>query len=172
MGCGKSTIGKYVARDMGWEFIDMDSYFEAKHQCTIKEYFAQHGEDGFREAERAVVAELAQRTNVVVATGGGAPCFFNNMEVMNRAGLTIYINVEPHNLAKRLRGAKSERPLIAQKTDDELLGYITDKLQERTPFYRMAHMVVDGEALPFASYKPLVETFPEEFLNPDNDDKY
>lgn len=160
MGSGKTTIGRYLAHDLGWSFIDMDDYFEQKHQCTIKEYFAKYGEDGFRDAEHAVVEELCSISNAVVATGGGAPCFFDNMDKMVAAGATIYISVEPEILAARLSKAKDKRPLIAEKTDEELLAYIKEKLAEREPFYRKAKLIVDGERLPFSMYKLLVESMP------------
>ncbi|MBP5419455.1 MAG: shikimate kinase [Bacteroidales bacterium] len=160
MGSGKTTIGRYLAHDLGWSFIDMDDYFEQKHQCTIKEYFAQYGEDAFRDAEHAVVEELCSISNAVVATGGGAPCFFDNMDKMVAAGATIYISVEPEILAARLSKAKDKRPLIAEKTDEELLAYIKEKLAEREPFYRKAKLIVDGERLPFSMYKLLVESMP------------
>lgn len=164
MGCGKTTIGKFVARDMQWKFIDMDAYFEKKHSCTISEYFAKHGENGFREAEHEVVAELSTAENAVIACGGGAPCFFDNMRTMNASGATIYINVAPEELANRLKSAKANRPLLAQKSDEELLAHITSQLAEREKFYRQAHMIVDGVALPIQAYRTLVEMFPEENL--------
>ena len=164
MGCGKTTIGKFVARDMNWKFIDMDAYFEEKHACTITEFFAKHGERGFREAERMVVAELAKAEEAVIACGGGAPCFFDNMRTMNASGATIYINVAPAELAARLKSAKANRPLLAKKTDEELLSHITAQLAEREKFYRQAHMIVDGVALPMQAYRTLVEMFPEENL--------
>ncbi|MCQ2226891.1 MAG: shikimate kinase [Bacteroidales bacterium] len=165
MGSGKTTIGKFIAHDMNLTFVDMDDYFEQKHNCTIKQYFALHGEDGFRKAENEVVAELCEKQDVIVATGGGAPCFYNNMELMRKAGLTIYLNVEPADLAKRLSNAKENRPLLADKTDEELLAYIESKLGEREGFYRQAHLIVDGEHLPFSTYKTLIEMFPEDELN-------
>lgn len=162
MGSGKSTIGKYIANDMKWEFIDMDNYFEKKHNCTIKEYFAQYGEDQFRVAENEVVKELSTAENAVIATGGGAPCYYDNMDIMNSAGATIYINVEPEDLANRLSKAKSKRPLLADKSDEELLDYIKSKLGEREEHYRKAKMVVDGEHMPFSAYITLIEMLPEE----------
>lgn len=162
MGSGKTTIGKYIARDMKWDFIDMDDYFVSKYMCSIKDFFAHRGEDEFRKAENEIVNELSQKQNIVVATGGGAPCFYDNMDVMNKSGLTIYISVEPAILANRLKNAKSERPLIADKTDEELLDYIKSKLEEREPFYRKARMITDGESVPFANYRTLIEMFPED----------
>jgi shikimate kinase len=162
MGCGKTTIGKYIARDMGWTFIDMDNFFVDKYNCSIKEFFATKGEDEFRKAEHAIVEELCTMENIVVATGGGAPCYYDNMELINKSGLSIYISVEPSILSKRLVNAKSERPLIADKDDSELTEYIKSKLAEREPFYRKARMITDGEAVPFSNYRSLIEMFPED----------
>lgn len=162
MGSGKTTIGRYVARDMGWRFIDMDDYVEARIGCTISDFFASHGEAAFRKAEAEAVRELAKEEKVVVATGGGAPCFEGNMDVMRRSGLAIYIEVSPANLAKRLKSAKAKRPIIAGKTDEELESFIAGMLKDREPFYRRAQMVVDGEALPFSAYKMFIEAFEPE----------
>ncbi len=159
MGCGKSTIGRYIASDMGWRFIDMDDYIEKRIQCTISQYFASHGEDAFRQAEAEVLKSLAQEHNAIIATGGGAPCHFDNMDVMRRAGLTIYIKVEPQVLAARLKDAKAQRPLIAGKSDNELHDFISRQLTLREPYYSKAEMCVDGERLQFSAYKPFIETF-------------
>ncbi len=159
MGSGKSTIGRYVAKDMGWRFVDMDSYVESRIGCTISQFFAEKGEDAFRDAEAEALAEIAKEKNVVVATGGGAPCFRGNVETMNKAGLTIYIEVSPSELAKRLAPAKSHRPLLANKTDEELESFVAEQLKKREPFYRKAAMVVDGNALPFSAYKMFIEAF-------------
>lgn len=162
MGSGKSTIGRHVARGLGWRFVDMDDYVEARIGCAISDYFASHGEEAFRKAEAEAVRELAKEEKVVVATGGGAPCFMGNMDEMRRAGLVIYIEVSPANLAKRLKSAKAKRPIIAGKTDEELEQFIAAHLEKRDPFYRQAQMVVDGEALPFSAYKMFIEAFEPE----------
>ena len=159
MGSGKSTIGRYVADDLTWRFIDMDDYVEARIGCTISEFFATRGEEAFRRAEAEALASLAKEKDVVIATGGGAPCFHGNVDVMNASGLTIYINVSPAELAKRLAPAKAKRPLIAGKTDEELEAFIASQLKAREPFYRKAAMVVDGASLPFSAYKMFIEAF-------------
>lgn len=164
MGCGKTTIGRFIARDMGWQFIDMDDFFEQKHQCTINEYFAQYGENGFRDAEHQVITELCKVEHAIIATGGGAPCFFNNMELMRHSGATIYINVAPEQLTERLIKNSSSRPLLAGKSADEMLIYVKQKLNERETFYRQAHMIVDGENVPFSSYKMFITMFPNDIL--------
>lgn len=159
MGCGKSTIGRYIAKDMGWRFIDMDDYVEKQIGCSISQFFADKGEDEFRKAEAQALKNLATEHNAIIATGGGAPCHFDNIDVMRAAGLTIYIKVEPEVLAARLKDAKNQRPLLAGKSDDELLDFISSQLKKREPFYSKAEMSVDGDRLPFSAYKPFIETF-------------
>lgn len=159
MGCGKSTIGRYIAKDMGWRFIDMDDYVEKQIGCSISQFFADKGEDEFRKAEAQALKNLACEPNAIIATGGGAPCHFDNIDVMRAAGLTIYIKVEPQVLAARLKDAKNQRPLLAGKSDDELLDFISSQLKNREPFYSKAEMSVDGDRLPFSAYKPFIETF-------------
>lgn len=159
MGCGKSTIGRYIAKDMGWRFIDMDDYVEKQIGCSISQFFADKGEDEFRKAEAQALKNLASESNAIIATGGGAPCHFDNIDVMRAAGLTIYIKVEPQVLAARLKDAKNQRPLLAGKSDDELLDFISSQLKNREPFYSKAEMSVDGDRLPFSAYKPFIETF-------------
>ncbi|MGN0029919.1 MAG: shikimate kinase [Marinilabiliaceae bacterium] len=162
MGSGKTTIGRYVAKDLGWRFIDMDDYVESRIGCTISDYFARHGEAAFRKAEAEAVRCLVKEEKAVIATGGGSPCFEGNMDVMRRGGLTIYIEVSPANLAKRLMPARAKRPILADKTDEELEAFIAAQLKAREPFYRRAAMVVDGEALPFSAYKMFIEAFEPE----------
>lgn len=162
MGSGKTTIGRYVAKDLGWRFIDMDDYVESRIGCTISDYFARHGEAAFRKAEAEAVRCLVKEEKAVIATGGGSPCFEGNMDVMRRGGLTIYIEVSPANLAGRLMTARAKRPILANKTDEELEAFIAAQLKAREPFYRRAAMVVDGEALPFSAYKMFIEAFEPE----------
>ncbi len=159
MGCGKSTIGRYIAKDMGWRFIDMDDFVEKQIGCSISQFFADKGEDEFRKAEAQALKTLTSEHNAIIATGGGAPCHFDNIDVMRAAGLTIYIKVEPQVLAARLKDAKNQRPLLAGKSDDELLDFISSQLKNREPFYSKAEMSVDGDRLPFSAYKPFIETF-------------
>ncbi len=165
MGSGKTTIGRHLAKDLKWQFLDLDAYIEKEEGRTIREIFAQEGEAAFRRIETEALAKVAQMESVVIAAGGGTPCNERNIEIMRHSGATVYIKVAPEELAKRLYSARENRPLIAQKTDDELLDYIKAKLSEREPFYSRAHMIVDGAALPFSTYATLVTYFPEEELS-------
>lgn len=145
MGCGKSTIGRKIADLMGISFVDLDKYIEERYFKTIPAIFAEEGEAGFREKERFSLLEVSQFENVVVGTGGGAPCFFDNMEVMNNNGVTIYIAPDTDVLAARLIKSKTERPLIAGKSLEELVSFIEDALLKRAPFYEKAKVIIRGE---------------------------
>jgi len=138
MGCGKSTLGKKLAKHAGLQFIDMDNYIEERNYKTVPDIFAEEGEAEFRKKERKALEELSEFNDVIIATGGGAPCFFNNMELMNKTGVTIYLNIAPEILAARLAESKTERPLIKGKTDSELLEYINKTLKKRNKFYKKA----------------------------------
>ena len=102
MGSGKTTIGRGLARRLGLRFIDMDTEVEQRTGMSVTDYFAARGEEAFRGEEREVLRCLTNEQDAVVATGGGVPCFFDNMEVMNASGLTIYLKMGPEKLAARL----------------------------------------------------------------------
>lgn len=138
MGCGKSTLGKKLSKHMGLQFIDMDHYIEKRNCKTIPQLFEEFGEDGFRKRERKALEELSEFTDVVIATGGGAPCFFDNIDLMKKTGQTIYLNINPEILANRLLKSKTERPLIKGKSREELIVFIDETLRKRNEFYKQA----------------------------------
>jgi shikimate kinase len=138
MGCGKSTLGKRLSKHLGLQFIDMDHYIEKRNCKTVPQLFEEFGEEGFRQRERKALEELAEFTDVVIATGGGAPCFFDNIDLMNRTGKTIYLNIHPKILASRLLKSKTERPLIKGKSREELIEFIDETLRKRNEFYKQA----------------------------------
>ena len=138
MAAGKTTLGRYAAREMGRDFIDLDRYIEARYRKSIADIFASDGEDRFREIERNMLHEVAEFDNVLVATGGGTPCFFDNMEYMNRTGETVFLNASFEALFRRLKVAKAKRPLLADKTDEELAEVIRNGLASRMGFYGKA----------------------------------
>ncbi len=144
MGCGKTTWSKKLAAHLGYEFIDLDHVLQDKVGMTIAEYFAQHGEDAFRKLESSILKETNYPENVVVSTGGGLPCFFDNLQWMNANGKTLYIKLSPKALAERLENAKTERPVLRGKKGDELVAFITEKLAEREGFYLQASHSISG----------------------------
>jgi shikimate kinase len=145
MGCGKSTIGRKLADLMGISFVDLDKYIEERYFKSVPAIFAEEGEARFREKERTALLEVAQFEDVVIGTGGGAPCFFDNMEVMNQNGVTVYIAPDTDVLATRLIKSKTERPLILGKSHEELILFINQALQKRAPFYEKAKIIIRGE---------------------------
>ena len=138
MGCGKSTLGKRLAKHLNLQFVDMDHYIEMRNHKTVPQIFAEEGEVEFRKKERKALEELSEFSNIVIATGGGAPCFFDNIDLMNNTGTTIYMNINPAILADRLIHSKTERPLIKGKSQEELTVFIDEMLTKRRPFYSQA----------------------------------
>jgi len=144
MGCGKTTWSRKLAAKLGYEFIDLDLVLEEQAGMSIAEYFSSFGEESFRELESAVLKQTKYPENAVVSTGGGLPCFFDNMEWMKANGKTVYIKLSPKTLADRLENGKAKRPLLRDKHGDELIAFITDKLSEREDFYLKAAFIADG----------------------------
>lgn len=145
MGCGKSTMGKKVAKKTGYPFIDLDDLIVQKINISITEYFEAFGESAFRAIEREELHKLSGLKNAIIATGGGAPCHLDNMEWMNQHGKTIYLKLSPKALLSRLSQNEVEsRPLLKGKTNEELLEFIQSKLEEREPFYNRAKIIFDA----------------------------
>ena len=160
MGAGKTTLGRALSREMQVSFIDLDWYIEERFHKTVRQLFEERGEDGFREIEKKMLHEVAEFENVIVATGGGTPCFFDNMDYMNACGDAVFLDVDKDVLFRRLRIAKQQRPLLAEKTDDELRAFIDMALEKRLPYYRKARYVISGNELEDRSQiKRTVESF-------------
>ncbi|MCU4176318.1 shikimate kinase [Carboxylicivirga sp. N1Y90] len=157
MGSGKSTLGRRLRTEMGWDFLDLDDVFEEKFKVKIKQYFSVHGEDAFRIAEKEVLKDVLDKERVIIATGGGTPCFFDNMDVMNNNGLSIYLKLSVDVLIGRLSGGKQVRPLVAGKSGQELRDFICAKLQEREFFYNKAQVVADAEVLGVEAFVQIIE---------------
>ena len=144
MGCGKTTLGKKLAQKMDYSFTDLDHELEKKAGMSVSDYFSAKGEEAFRLLEKETLNNFDYPTNCVISTGGGTPCFFDNMEFMNRNGITIYLEMPPVALAKRLEYSKHKRPLIANKDEKEMVAFIKEKLEERNPFYKRSFLTVNG----------------------------
>lgn len=145
MGCGKSTLGKPLARKLLYDFIDMDSYIERKENSTISELFKDRGEKQFRQIERECLEELSASDNIVIATGGGVASHLNNMEYMIKKGITIYLKMDSATLVSRLAISQVPRPLLQGKSREEMLETVNSMLIEREPFYNKAHIIINGK---------------------------
>jgi shikimate kinase len=147
MGCGKSTMGRALAASLNLTFIDLDTYLEERYFKTIPQIFAEEGEESFRLKERKMLEEVAAFDLVIVATGGGAPCFFDNMDLMNSSGVCFFLDVDIDSLVNRLIHAKTERPLIKGKSPEELRLFIEGMMQKRRPFYEKARYILKGSEI-------------------------
>jgi len=144
MGCGKTTTGKRLSKKYGLDFIDLDHYIEQRYLKTISQLFQEKGENGFREIERDLLREVSDFENIIISTGGGAACFFDNMELMNSRGETVYLKASAADLAEYLSVANKSRPLLAKKSKEELFDFVSEMLQKREPFYSMAKHTIDS----------------------------
>ena len=156
MGSGKTYWAKKIAAALHWKFADLDGFIEEREQMSITEIFGRFGENHFRLLEKKYLEELSRENKIVVAAGGGTPCFHNNMEVMNKTGETWYLKVEPALAAQRLKDISRERPLLKNKTGKELAQFLTSQLQRRERFYLQAKHIVEEEKL---DGKKLTEVF-------------
>lgn len=139
MGAGKTTLGVALSHEVGMEFVDMDWYMEKRYRKTVRELFVERGEEEFRRIEQRILHEVGEFENVIISTGGGAPCFFDNMDYMNRMGDTVFLEVSVERLFQRLKSAKSTRPVLMDKTDGELREFISLTLAQRMPCYGKAN---------------------------------
>ena len=143
MGAGKTTVGKALSKELGIPFYDLDWYIESRRRKTVPQIFAEVGEEGFRQIERNMLHEVAEFEDVIISCGGGTPCFFDNMDYMNRQGQVVYLRCEPEVLQKHLMMGKTERPLLKGKSPEELIDFIKEQLQTREQYYNKAQYKLD-----------------------------
>ena len=144
MGSGKSTVGESLAKALGIPWIDLDSEIESKYKISIAGFFSKYGETAFREVEHKILANISLTPKAVISTGGGVPCFHNNMELMNTTGITIYLEVSPETILARIGPNARKRPLFLQMNGENILQKIAAHLSMREPYYRQAQITFDG----------------------------
>ena len=143
MGAGKTTIGRALAKELGLDFYDLDWYIENRRRKKVPEIFAEMGEAGFRQIEHNMLHEVAEFEDVVISCGGGTPCFFDNIDYMNRQGQVVYLNCSPEVLHGHLLMGKTERPLLKGKSPEELIAFIKEQLATREQYYNKARYHLD-----------------------------
>jgi shikimate kinase len=157
MGSGKSTAGEKLAKTLGWQFKDLDEEIELKAGQSIKDIFSSSGEDHFRKLEAETLLSLKTNYDTVISTGGGTPCYGNNMEFMISTGIVVYLKMTPVQLKRRLEGSKTVRPLLKHIGKTDLLQYISDKLSEREDNYLRASIIVDSINLNINALHDMIE---------------
>lgn len=143
MGCGKSTKAKQIANLLACPVIDIDAVIVEQQGMSIAEYFEANGEAAFRRLENETLKSFDYPATCVIATGGGLPCYFDNMEWMNANGITVYLEMTPPQLVSRLHN-REKRPLLKGMDDEQLLTFIISKLEERNVFYRQSKLIINS----------------------------
>lgn len=169
MASGKTTFGKALADKLGTTFVDLDNYIEEKEGKSISEIFAERGEEGFRLREKELLAEVIDaEPDLVLACGGGTPCFFDNMKTLNEKGITVFLETSTPVLISRLQEENEKRPLMAGKSDDEIRRQVLTQLCDRLPHYMEAKMKWHGDDLETpeeidANVTNFIESYPSLF---------
>jgi len=158
MGSGKTTAGKKLASYLGWSFIDLDMKIEEHTGKTIPEIFSDSGEEYFRNIESGLLKSLDYQSNTVISTGGGTPCYSDNMDYMLNTGLTLYLKLTPGQLKSRLSESKGERPLIKDLDVHKLQSFIEKKLADREKWYNRSDIITEGIDLDINLLSSLVKS--------------
>lgn len=146
MGSGKSTLGKKLSNKLDYDFIDLDNYIENQLGLTISEIFEKEEEAVFRKYETQYLKEVGEKKeSIIIALGGGTPCFGDNMSIINQLGRSVYLKYNAGILFSRLKNAKTSRPLLANKSDDELSSFISDLLSQREKYYNQCSVILENK---------------------------
>lgn len=144
-GAGKTTIGQELAAHLNLHFVDLDEAVENKYHTTIPHIFEKYGEFVFRKCERKTLEELLPPANLLIATGGGTPCYADSMRRIKEMSFSIYWKLSENALLQRLKESPLQRPLIQRLSEEELAYYIKSTLSKRAPYYEQADFIADGE---------------------------
>lgn len=159
MGSGKTTLGKKIAAALALPFIDLDHELVKHIGMSIPEYFETYGEDSFRKLENEFLKQQGT-TNSIISTGGGTPCYYDNMEWIKANGLALYLYHTPKSLWSRLNQSDvNKRPVLKGLTGEELLSFIETKLEEREPYYGQAHLKIEQLNTPLEDIVNILKTY-------------
>lgn len=145
MGAGKTTAAKRLANRLGWEVADTDAMFEEKYRISVDDFFQKYDEPLYRKLESEILKSTESSEHVVIATGGGTACYYDNMEWMNRHGCTVFMRISPQAAVDRVLHSRHKRPLARGKSEAELMEYVNWHYASRLPFYEQAQLIVKSE---------------------------
>ncbi|MBQ9864013.1 MAG: shikimate kinase [Bacteroidales bacterium] len=145
MFSGKTTVGRKLAAKLGFQWLDLDQVFECYYHTTIPIFFKKYGEEAFRKLEQKLLHSTADLDDVVVSTGGGTPCYFDNIQWINGQGKSVYFDVTEETLLRRAAQSKKPRPVLASMTEEERGRYIHQQLSQRLPYYQKAHVIFPAD---------------------------
>lgn len=147
MCAGKTTVGRPLAQALGLRFYDLDWYIEERFRKRVPRMFEEDGEEVFRRREANMLREVAEFEDIVLSCGGGTPCHHDNMAYMNQVGTTIYLKATPDTLMEHIRLSRGERPLLKNKSPEELRQFVQEQLAERETYYMQAQHIVPIDVL-------------------------
>jgi len=147
MGAGKTTLGQQLAQRLNYHFYDLDEMIEISTGYTIGGYFEKFGEGSFRQKEREILLDHMEDKQTVISVGGGTPCYADNMALMNKNGITVYIDTGIETIMSRLAGKIHERPLLKHIPPGQLLLFISEHLRIRQEFYLQAAFTINGDSI-------------------------
>lgn len=147
MYSGKTTIGRKLAERLGYQFFDTDQFFESYYRTSITLFFKRYGEEAFRKLEQRLLHTTANLDNAVISTGGGTPCYFDNLQWINQNGVSVYFDVSMEALLHRIEASKRLRfrPVLADKTEEERAVFVRQQLDQRLPYYRKAKIIFPAD---------------------------
>lgn len=143
MGSGKSTVGKELARRLGWSYIDLDELITDRSGLSIPEIFRRYGEGVFRQLESSALMSTTEMDKAIIATGGGAPCFNDNIDILTANGTSIFLHGSIDTIVKRIQADTSVRPIVEEKNDEKLRQFIEEHLAGRMTYYNQANHTID-----------------------------
>ncbi len=156
MGSGKTYWAQRLAERLQWNWIDLDQQIEKATGMTVRDIFATEGEAYFRLKEKETLHQFASVENIIIATGGGTPCFHHNMQWMNENGAAIWLNVDSLVLTERLKRGRHRRPLISHLNDEEIHQFIINKIKEREPYYSQAGHHISGNEIVLEDFTNII----------------
>lgn len=159
MGAGKTTAARRLASRLGWQVADTDAMFEEKYKISVCDFFNKYDEPLYRKLESEVLKSTEAMENTVISTGGGTACYFDNMEWMNRHGVTVFLHISEKAVVDRLLHAKRKRPLAEGKSEAELTEFVRQHYTSRLPFYEQAKITVKSENLDLDSLLECIKEY-------------